>query len=185
MDDFDFDSFAGLKSKFSQYNVDYILSEPSLSLELIPDGTDVEPYFAPHNHDSQRFDSNSTKGSHASFDKLSIDHFEFLTMVGEGGFSNVFLVRKKDTGSIHAMKIVNKNKLLEHDREEYLFNEKNIWQSLDHPRIVRKTIAHHYSASFSSFSKAITSYSSSWNTAQEENFLLTWSIEGDFLRTRF
>ena len=99
----------------------------------------------------------------------------------------MFLVRKKDTGSIHAMKIVNKNKLLEHDREEYLFNEKNIWQSLDHPRIVRKIrkLAHQDSANFSSFSKAITSSSSSWNTVQEENFLRTWSIQGDFLRTRF
>lgn len=68
---------------------------------------------------------------------MTINHFELLTMVGEGGFSKVFLVRKKDSGSIHAMKIINKNKLLEHDKEEYLFNEKNIWQSLEHPRIVK------------------------------------------------
>lgn len=46
LEDFDFDNFVGLKSKFDQFNIDYILSEPSMSLEHIPDGTEVEPYFA-------------------------------------------------------------------------------------------------------------------------------------------
>lgn len=48
----------------------------------------------------------------------------------------MFLVRKLSNGKIHAMKIINKNDLLKYDKEEYLFNEKNIWCSLEHPRIV-------------------------------------------------
>ena len=67
---------------------------------------------------------------------LNFMSFKLLEKIGDGGFSKVFLVRKRDSGAIYAMKVVDKSLLIDHDKEEYLFNEKNIWKSIHHQRIV-------------------------------------------------
>jgi serine/threonine protein kinase len=40
--------------------------------------------------------------------QIQPDDFEFIRLIGRGGFAKVFQVRKRDTGSIYAMKIMQK-----------------------------------------------------------------------------
>lgn len=49
----------------------------------------------------------------------------------------VFQVRKKDTGQIYAMKVMRKERILEKDHAAYVWSERDVLTSLDHPYIVR------------------------------------------------
>ena len=40
--------------------------------------------------------------------KPHLEDFNFLKVIGKGGFSNVLMVRKKDDGTIYAMKCLKK-----------------------------------------------------------------------------
>lgn len=44
--------------------------------------------------------------------KVDIDSFEKLGMIGQGGYGSVFMVQKKSTGKLYAMKVISKQKLL-------------------------------------------------------------------------
>ena len=44
--------------------------------------------------------------------KIAIDDFQLLTVVGRGSFGKVYLVRKKDTGLPFDMKILKKDQLI-------------------------------------------------------------------------
>ncbi len=37
---------------------------------------------------------------------MSIEDFDFIKMLGEGAYGKVYLVRKKTTGDLYAMKII-------------------------------------------------------------------------------
>lgn len=41
-------------------------------------------------------------------DKVSLKDFIFIKNIGIGGFSLVYLVKKKDTGKFYAMKLIDK-----------------------------------------------------------------------------
>ena len=43
----------------------------------------------------------------------SLDQFEILRLLGKGGFGKVFLVQKKESGTLHAMKCIRKNIVIE------------------------------------------------------------------------
>ena len=46
---------------------------------------------------------------------MSIDDFDLLKLLGTGGYGEVFLVRKKtqkDAGTLYAMKVINKYKIV-------------------------------------------------------------------------
>ena len=45
-----------------------------------------------------------------------MDWFVPIKVIGKGGFSRVIMVRKKDTGRIYAMKILNKNFIIQNDK---------------------------------------------------------------------
>ena len=40
------------------------------------------------------------------------DSFELLKLIGKGGYSQVFMARKKDSGQLYAIKIMDKKHLL-------------------------------------------------------------------------
>ena len=117
---FDIDQFRCLKTKDGILNFDYILSDPGKYLKTLPADLIVVPYM----------------GEDIIEEHLNFMSFKLLEKIGDGGFSKVFLVRKRDSGAIYAMKVVDKSLLIDHDKEEYLFNEKNIWKSIHHQRIV-------------------------------------------------
>jgi serine/threonine protein kinase len=52
--------------------------------------------------------------------------FEFLRVLGEGGFGKVFAVCKKDTKAVYACKTISKQKIAERQREKLIMNERQI-----------------------------------------------------------
>ncbi|CAH6720157.1 serine/threonine-protein kinase Dbf20p [[Candida] jaroonii] len=52
--------------------------------------------------------------------------FEMITQVGQGGYGQVFLARKKDTKEICALKILNKNLLIKLNETKHVLTERDI-----------------------------------------------------------
>jgi serine/threonine protein kinase len=48
--------------------------------------------------------------------KVRVEDFDLLNLVGKGSFGKVMQVRKKDTGKIYAMKVLDKKHILEHNK---------------------------------------------------------------------
>jgi RAC serine/threonine-protein kinase len=67
---------------------------------------------------------------------VSVDDFDLLATVGKGSFGKVIQVRKKDTGKIYAMKVLDKHHILEANEVEHTRSEKNILQMIHHPFLV-------------------------------------------------
>ena len=68
--------------------------------------------------------------------QISLDDFEMIKVIGKGGFSKVFQVRKKDTGKIYAMKTLSKTKIKRDNKVENILNERAILEKVSHPFIV-------------------------------------------------
>lgn len=68
--------------------------------------------------------------------KIGVDDFDLLTTIGKGSFGKVIQVRKKDTGKIYAMKVLDKQHILEANEVEHTRSEKNILQMIHHPFLV-------------------------------------------------
>jgi len=72
----------------------------------------------------------------AIVDKVGIDDFELLTVIGKGSFGKVMQCRMKSTNKIYAMKVLNKKTIIERHELEHTKSEKNILQKLCHPFLV-------------------------------------------------
>uniref|UniRef100_A0A061RC98 non-specific serine/threonine protein kinase n=1 Tax=Tetraselmis sp. GSL018 TaxID=582737 RepID=A0A061RC98_9CHLO len=68
--------------------------------------------------------------------KLTPQDFELQTVIGQGAFGKVFLVSKRDTGEIFAMKVMRKDKILEKDHSDYVKAEREVLTAVVHPYIV-------------------------------------------------
>lgn len=66
-----------------------------------------------------------------------MNDFQLLKVIGKGGFSKVFLVRKKDTGLLFAMKVMQKSFVMTDGKFKQVMSERTIMESLDHPFIVK------------------------------------------------
>jgi len=71
-----------------------------------------------------------------SSEKVGVEDFDLLNLVGKGSFGKVMQVRKKDSGKIYAMKVLDKKHILEHNEVEHTLAEKHILQKLHHPFLV-------------------------------------------------
>ena len=69
--------------------------------------------------------------------RTSIDSFTPIKMIGKGGFSTVFLARKKNTGNLYAIKTIKKSLLIREKRIPQLLAEKDIMKNSDHPFIIK------------------------------------------------
>ncbi|EKX44014.1 hypothetical protein GUITHDRAFT_51031, partial [Guillardia theta CCMP2712] len=67
--------------------------------------------------------------------KVTVDDFEILHMIGEGGFGKVYQVRKHDSGKIYAMKCMRKEVVLK-DNLRGTKAERSVMSRLRHPYIV-------------------------------------------------
>lgn len=67
---------------------------------------------------------------------VNSESFELLEELGEGGFGVVYMVRKKDTGEIFAMKVQNKKKLSKSGKLIYAVRECKIMKDLNHPFLI-------------------------------------------------
>ena len=48
-----------------------------------------------------------------------------------------FIARGKDNGKFYAMKVISKKEVVERDKEEMLFNERNIMVRVNHPFLTK------------------------------------------------
>lgn len=68
-----------------------------------------------------------------SKEKVSINSFDLIKVLGRGSFGKVMLVCKKDTGQFYAMKILKKNMIIARQQVEHTRAERKILESLQHP----------------------------------------------------
>jgi len=90
--------------------IDYYLSQHDLPLFRLPENLELNLYFARMPATEKRRHFVNDILNQKSY--LSANHFEFLHVIGRGGYSKVVCARKKDSGRLYAIKIMNK-KLLE------------------------------------------------------------------------
>ena len=69
--------------------------------------------------------------------KLNIADFEFLTVLGQGAFGRVSLVRERLSGNFWAIKQLKKSDLIKKKQVDHVKSEIVIISSLDHPFIVQ------------------------------------------------
>jgi hypothetical protein len=70
--------------------------------------------------------------------KVSLEDFDLLKVIGKGAYGKVFLVRKRATSKLFAMKVLKKATLTLHTKTaEHLGNERSILELVSHPFIVK------------------------------------------------
>jgi len=66
-------------------------------------------------------------------EKVRLDDFELLKVLGRGSFGKVMQVKKKSNGKIYAMKILKKRAIVARNQVEHTKAERKILQALQHP----------------------------------------------------
>jgi len=66
-------------------------------------------------------------------EKVRLDDFELLKVLGRGSFGKVMQVKKKTDGKIYAMKILKKAAIIARNQVEHTKAERKILQALQHP----------------------------------------------------
>lgn len=88
-------------------------------------------------HDSDREEDDGRQATTtqlmASTEKVSLDDFDLLKVIGRGSFGKVMLVRKRSSGKIFAMKILKKSAVVARNQVEHTKSERKILQDLQHP----------------------------------------------------
>lgn len=69
--------------------------------------------------------------------ELNLDCFHIEKLLGKGSFGKVMLVRKKDTNSIYAMKVIKKGLIEKYRHVDHTKTERKILGELDHPFLVK------------------------------------------------
>ena len=62
-------------------------------------------------------------------------------MLGKGSFGEVFLVKKKGTKTLYAMKVLDKDMILSKNLMKYVNAERNVLNILNHPFMVKLNCA--------------------------------------------
>ncbi|XP_028090883.1 3-phosphoinositide-dependent protein kinase 2 isoform X3 [Camellia sinensis] len=94
-----------------------------------------------------RIESNSSNGGNLSRSKsfafrapqenFTIQEFELGRIYGVGSYSKVVRARKKDSGIVYALKIMDKKFITKENKTNYVKLERIVLDQLDHPGIVR------------------------------------------------
>ncbi|KAG7593452.1 Protein kinase domain [Arabidopsis thaliana x Arabidopsis arenosa] len=69
--------------------------------------------------------------------KMGVDDFELLSIIGRGAFGEVRICREKSTGSVYAMKKLKKSEMLRRGQVEHVKAERNVLAEVDSPFIVK------------------------------------------------
>jgi serine/threonine protein kinase len=73
--------------------------------------------------------------------KVTLSDFELLQVLGKGNFAKVIQVKKKDTGKIYAIKILNKAKLKKEKQLIHTQTERRVLEKIEHPFLVKLVFA--------------------------------------------
>ncbi|CAD8051183.1 unnamed protein product [Paramecium sonneborni] len=101
--------------------LDYYLSLPDLSLSVFQGITlSLQPLYS---------QPQITK-------KVGLKDFELIKCIGVGGFSRVYLVRKKDNGIFYALKLIDKKFIMDNKKEIIVQNERDIMVKMENQYII-------------------------------------------------
>ncbi|CAO3633309.1 unnamed protein product [Cunninghamella echinulata] len=67
---------------------------------------------------------------------IAFDSFDLLRVIGRGSFGKVYVVRKKDTNRIYAMKVLRKSKIISRSEVTHTMAEKTVLAKIQNPFIV-------------------------------------------------
>jgi len=129
----DFSKIVAFTTKSKNLLIDYWLTQPEEDLSMIDDGTVLVPYFK-----TKSLSSTISDGDEDEERKARLADFEFLSLIGKGGFSKVFLARKKDNGRFYAIKKIQKGDKTKFEKEKRgIQREKNNMMELKFPSFVQ------------------------------------------------
>lgn len=74
-------------------------------------------------------------------EKLTINNFSLICVIGKGSYAKVVVARKRDTGKIYALKIVKKSRVEQRHNQEYIKTERSILAEIQHPFIIKMSYA--------------------------------------------
>ncbi|KAH7940185.1 hypothetical protein HPB52_022100 [Rhipicephalus sanguineus] len=74
--------------------------------------------------------------TYATGNRLSLDNFEFLKVLGKGTFGKVVLCREKSTESLYAIKILKKKVVIDKDEVAHTLTENRVLRSTKHPFLI-------------------------------------------------
>ncbi|CAI2384367.1 unnamed protein product [Moneuplotes crassus] len=104
-------------------SLNYWVTQVERSLEPLQTGQRIVPHFS-------KYLPNRKK-------PICLNDFILEKVIGKGGFSKVFLVRKKSSGFMYAMKVLDKNMATDQRKLKQIENERKIMQITNHPFIVK------------------------------------------------
>ncbi|KAI8355549.1 kinase-like domain-containing protein [Blakeslea trispora] len=68
--------------------------------------------------------------------QISVNSFDLLKVIGRGSFGKVYVVRKKDTNRIYAMKVLRKSRIISRSEVTHTMAEKTVLAKVRNPFIV-------------------------------------------------
>jgi protein-serine/threonine kinase len=81
-------------------------------------------------------DDDSISSSKVVFKDLSVSDFEKLKLLGKGGVGKVYLCKLKGTERLFAMKVLEKEEMIERQKVKRVLTEREILATTDHPFLV-------------------------------------------------
>lgn len=69
--------------------------------------------------------------------EIGINDFQCISLLGHGSYAEVYLVRKIDSKTLYAMKVLDKSKIERENISKYALTERNILSRIDSPFIVK------------------------------------------------
>lgn len=74
----------------------------------------------------------------AQSEVITRESFEILEKLGEGSYATVWLVKKKSTGKLYGMKVLEKQTILKYDKIKAVYDERDILEFVcDCPNIIQ------------------------------------------------
>ncbi|EER01160.1 RAC-beta serine/threonine-protein kinase-A, putative [Perkinsus marinus ATCC 50983] len=85
---------------------------------------------------------NTTPGTHlVPKDKVSLEDFVLIKVIGKGSYGKVMLVRYKKDNNVYAMKMLRKENVMKRNQVEHTRTERNVLETVSHPFIVNLVYA--------------------------------------------
>ncbi|CAK60371.1 unnamed protein product (macronuclear) [Paramecium tetraurelia] len=99
----------GFSTLDENYAIDYYLQQPNLPMDSFINKTiRLKPIY------------------NQNIKRINLSSFQFISIIGKGGFSTVILARSLIDGKFIALKLINKQFILQHQKQDLILNERDI-----------------------------------------------------------